>query len=69
LRKTAGFEISDHIVLTYQAEGAVKSTIEQWADYIKSETLADTLCEDEPAGTTDEDEVDGMKVKLGVVKR
>ena len=69
LRKSAGFEISDHIVLTYQAAGEMKVTLGQWADYIKSETLADELREGEPAGTTDEDEIDGMKVKLGVVKR
>jgi isoleucyl-tRNA synthetase len=69
LRKTAGFEISDRIVVTYQAAGEIKATFEQWADYIKSETLADELREGEPAGTTDEDEIDGMKVKLGVVRR
>jgi isoleucyl-tRNA synthetase len=68
LRKTAGFEISDHIALTYQTEGGMKDTIEQWAAYIKSETLADEMREGEPHGTTDEDEIDGMKVKLGVVK-
>ena len=69
LRKTAGFEISDHIVLTYQAEGEVKATLEQWAPYIQLETLADELREGEPQGTTDEDEIDGMKVKLGVEKK
>jgi isoleucyl-tRNA synthetase len=69
LRKTAGFEISDHIVLTYQAEGEMKATLAQWAAYIKSETLADELREGEPTGITDEDEIDGMRVKLGVVKR
>jgi isoleucyl-tRNA synthetase len=69
LRKTAGFEISDHIVLTYQAAGDIQTTITQWAEYIKSETLADELRQGEPIGTTDADEIDGMKVKLGVVKR
>jgi len=69
LRKTAGFEISDHIVLTYQAAGDMKATIEQWAAYIKSETLADELREGEPQVATDEDEIDGMKVKLGVAKQ
>jgi isoleucyl-tRNA synthetase len=69
LRKTAGFEISDHIVLTYQAEGEVKAALQQWASYIQLETLADELREGEPQGTTDEDEIDGMKVKLGVEKK
>ena len=69
LRKTAGFEISDHSELTYQAEGDMQSTLEQWATYIQAETLADELRAGEPVGVTDEDEIDGMRVTLGVVKR
>jgi isoleucyl-tRNA synthetase len=69
LRKTAGFEISDHIMLTYQADGDMLATFEKWADYIRSETLADELREGEPIGATDEGEIDGVKVKLGVSKR
>jgi len=69
LRKAAGFEISDHIVLTYQAEGETKTTFAQWAEYIKSETLADELHEGEPVDTMDEGEIDGLRVRLGVVKR
>jgi isoleucyl-tRNA synthetase len=69
LRKMAGFEISDHIVLIYQAEGEAKATIEQWALYIQAETLADEMRDGEPQGTTDEDVIDGAKVRLGVVKR
>jgi isoleucyl-tRNA synthetase len=69
LRKTAGFEISDHIVLTYQAEGDMQATIEHWAAYIKAETLADELRAGELRGTTDEDAIDGMQVKLGVDKK
>ena len=68
LRKTAGFEISDHIVLTYQASGEVQQTIEQWGSYIQAETLADQLIAGEPSGTVDEGEIDGVKVRLGVVK-
>jgi len=47
----------------------MQATIEQWGAYIKSETLADELRAGEPQGTTDEDEIDGAKVRLGVVKR
>ncbi len=68
LRKQAGFEISDHIALTYQADGDMKTAIDQWAAYIQSETLADTLNEGEPQGTVDDGEIDGVKVKLGVAK-
>jgi isoleucyl-tRNA synthetase len=68
LRKQAGFEISDHITLMYQANGDVKAAIEQWATYIQSETLADAMNEGEPLGTADDDEIDGVKVRLGVKK-
>lgn len=69
LRKTAGFEISDRITLTYQADGDVKAAINQWAAYIQSETLADVMTEGEPQGAIDEDEIDGVRVRLGVLKR
>ncbi|HEY4720365.1 MAG TPA: DUF5915 domain-containing protein, partial [Anaerolineae bacterium] len=68
LRKQAGFEISDHIALMYQASGEVKEAIEQWAAYIQSETLADRMTEGDPQGTFDEDEIDGVNVRLGVMK-
>jgi isoleucyl-tRNA synthetase len=68
LRKQAGFEISDHIALTYQADGDVKAAIEQWAEYIQAETLADVLIAGEPQGAVDEDEMDGVTVKLGVTR-
>jgi len=68
LRKQAGFEISDHIALMYQAAGEVKEAIEQWAAYILSETLADQMMEGDPQGTFDENEIDGVSVKLGVAR-
>ncbi len=69
LRKSAGFEISDHIVLTYQTSGEVKASIDHWASYIQSETLADELIDAEPRGTIESDEIDGVKIALGVEKK
>jgi isoleucyl-tRNA synthetase len=40
MRKDAGFDIADRITVYYQAEGEVHHVFEQWADYIKAETLA-----------------------------
>jgi len=40
MRKDAGFEIADKINIYYQAEGTVHHVFRDWADYIKSETLA-----------------------------
>lgn len=69
LRKSAGFEISDRITLSYQTSGEVKAAIDQWASYIKSETLADELIDAEPRGTIESAEIDGVKIVLGVVKK
>ncbi|HET7376008.1 MAG TPA: class I tRNA ligase family protein, partial [Anaerolineae bacterium] len=69
LRKSAGFDISDHITLTYQTSGAVKASIDQWANYIQMETLADEMIEGEPPGSVEPAEIDGIKIALGVAKR
>ncbi len=45
LRKEADFDISDHIVLTYQASERLAQAIRAHRDYIASETLADDLRE------------------------
>jgi isoleucyl-tRNA synthetase len=69
MRKNAGFEISDHITLTYQTSGEVKAAIDLWASYIQSETLADEMIEGEPRGTIESDEIDGVQIVLGVQKK
>ena len=43
MRKDAGLEIEDCIVVTYAADGEAAKAIEEFAEYIKSETLADRL--------------------------
>ncbi|RMD59978.1 hypothetical protein D6833_10665 [Candidatus Parcubacteria bacterium] len=40
LRKEAGFDIADKIILFYQSGGRIVRVVNQWADYIKAETLA-----------------------------
>ncbi len=40
MRKEAGFNIEDKIRLYYQSAGRVVRVFNQWADYIKTETLA-----------------------------
>jgi isoleucyl-tRNA synthetase len=40
MRKDAGFDISDRIIIYHQAEGFAYRVLKQWADYIKAETLA-----------------------------
>ncbi len=43
LRRDADFNISDHIVLKYEASDKLAQAIQQFADYIGGETLSDTL--------------------------
>ena len=49
LRKQADYEMMDQIVITVDADDAVKAAVAKHADYIKSETLAvelkDGACE------------------------
>jgi isoleucyl-tRNA synthetase len=74
MRKDAEFDIADHIVLHYTASARLKSAIQQFADYIRSETLADTLIDAEPEngffrrefGLADETDIDGEQLTVGV---
>ncbi|MBT9241052.1 hypothetical protein KM777_09090, partial [Vibrio splendidus] len=43
LRKDSGFEVTDRIHIQLQDEPAIAQTVAANADYIKAETLADTL--------------------------
>ncbi len=45
LRKEGGLEVETRIKLTYRAEGLPARVMEEYADYIKSEALADSLQE------------------------
>jgi isoleucyl-tRNA synthetase len=71
LRKKADFAISDHIVTTAQTYGDLRAAIEAWSEYIKVETLSDELRFGAPTAgaVTDEDNLDGMRLTLGVMKK
>ncbi len=70
LRKTANLNVADRIELFVEASAGLKSAIEAHADYIKAETLAVSLtfaAAPESASVV-EDEFEGEKVKVGLVK-
>jgi isoleucyl-tRNA synthetase len=48
MRKTAGFEIADYIVTYYQGDDYVKQVMNNYADYVKLETLSRSLIEGKP---------------------
>ena len=49
MRRSAGFEIADHIVTCYQGDEYIKSVVSGSADYIKQETLSEQLLDSAPA--------------------
>jgi len=48
MRRSAGFDIADYIVTYYQGDAYMKRVIEDFADYIKQETLSRQLVDGVP---------------------
>jgi len=48
MRRSAGFDITDHITTCYQGEAYIRQVMEDFADYIKQETLSQQLVEGVP---------------------
>gem|GEM_PF-2845994 len=70
IRKTAGFEIADHIKLYCFGDEYINKVYKDFADYIRHETLADELNGDEiPEGVASESfNLDGHPVTIAIVK-
>ncbi|MFN8433801.1 MAG: isoleucine--tRNA ligase [Anaerolineales bacterium] len=70
LRKTANLDVADRIELFVEASAGLKTAVETHADYIKAETLTVKLSfAAAPANASVvEDEFEGEKVKVGLLK-
>ena len=68
MRRSAGFDIADHIVTYYDVPADLKEVFDSHSEYILQETLSDRLVEAAaPEGTYGEThEIDGHAVQLGV---
>jgi len=69
LRKTADFELNDHIEIVYSdATDGIQTAIEKFNDYISSETLADSLSAGDVSDDYESEEVElkGESLKIGV---
>ncbi len=68
MRRSAGFEIADHIIIYYQGDEYIRKVMTEFADYVKQETLAEQLLETAPeAGAfTESHKLGEHKVLLGV---
>jgi isoleucyl-tRNA synthetase len=68
-RKQAGFDVSDRISVRYAAADGAAEAFVQHAAYIRRETLATRLdpgLEDADGWHTNEDEIDGLPVRVAV---
>jgi len=70
LRKTAGLDISDRIIVRYEASKKLAEAVHAFAVYIKDETLCvDLAAGDLPDAATAEDSFDGERVKVMLAKK
>ena len=68
MRKEAGFEVSDHIVLSYEGSAKIEEIFSRFGEEILSETLGDALAKGAKGYTKDWD-VNKEPVTLGVEKK
>jgi isoleucyl-tRNA synthetase len=68
MRRSAGFDIADHIITYYQGEAYVRQVMADFAEYIKQETLSEQLVEEVPGEGiyTEKYKLDGYDLLLGV---
>ena len=67
MRKEAGFEVTDRIILGYKAEGVSGRVLKEMADEIKSDVLAEEITTT-PDGYVKDFDINGESVTLGVKK-
>ncbi|MGI6232989.1 MAG: isoleucine--tRNA ligase [Prevotella sp.] len=66
LRKESGLEITDHIHVTLTPCNETKQAVESFADYIKSQVLADSITLADNDGK--ETDIDELKLNINIVK-
>ena len=68
MRKEAGFEVMDHIAVTFEADEKVASIFAKYSESIKSEVMADSIAAGPLAGYEKDWNINGEEVKLAVEK-
>ena len=69
MRKEAGFDVTDHIALTYQANERVSAIFARFAGDIGADTLSDSVAAATPRGYVKEWDINGETVAMGVEKK
>ena len=70
MRKDANFDLTDRIIIYYEAPDAVASVISNYGDYIGQETLSDSILKgkpEDPSGIVAHT-INGMEVSIAVKK-
>ncbi|MCI6790489.1 MAG: isoleucine--tRNA ligase, partial [Lachnobacterium sp.] len=67
--KEAGFEVTDHIAVSYDADEKVSAIFDKYSEEIKSEVLADKITAGNLSGYEKEWSINGEKVILAVEKQ
>ncbi len=70
MRRSAGFEIADHIATCYQGDEYIRSVMADFTDYIKQETLSEQLVDGAPeeGAYTEKFKLEGHELLIGVKK-
>ena len=70
MRRSAGFDIADHIVTYYQGSPELDHMMDTHGDYVRQETLSLRMLNEPPApdAYTETHTVDGLEVTLGVLR-
>jgi isoleucyl-tRNA synthetase len=70
MRRTAGYEIADHIRMYYEGDAYFVHSISAFADYIKQETLSDDIKEGIPEDVDlrEDYKISGYHLSLGIKK-
>ena len=68
MRKEAGFEVTDHIRLTYAGSDKLEKIIADNADTIAGDVLAESVIKGESAGYTKDWKINKEEARLGVEK-
>ena len=68
MRKEAGFEVADHIALSYEGNARIHEILSAHGADVLADVLGDTLVPDKAAGYVKAWEINGEQVTLGVEK-
>jgi isoleucyl-tRNA synthetase len=63
-RKSSGFDVSDRILLVWQARGELAQAVQEHAEAVAGEVLAASMVEGEPTGRVFGDDELGLRFSV-----